>query len=303
PYGEWLDLDESDRNLLGEVRKSGARFVLDRVTALDFDIEELATLGFTAIRLDAARYLSRPESFGSRSMAELLRAARVAGIDTVSHDVAIVRLALPPGASFAYYPGQYADVLLKDGSRRSYSMARRSTQDNQLEFHIRHKPGGVFSSYVFDGLAPRTLLRLEGPFGSFYLRDSERPMVLLASGTGFAPIQALLEQLCEQGNQRPAYLYWGGRVRADLYADAALQGLAREHDWFHYRPVLSEPTQACAWQGATGFVHLQVMEEFASLADFEVYACGAPVVVDSARRDYVEQLQLPPERFYADAFV
>lgn len=247
--------------------------------------------------------IEAPEVTELRGISVQQTAARVASIDKVSHDVAIVRLALPPGATFNYYPGQYVQVLLKDGSRRSYSMATRRAQDNQLELHIRHKPGGVFSSLVFDGLAPRTLLRLEGPFGSFYLRDSERPIVLLASGTGFAPIQALLEQLCEDGNRRPTHLFWGGRVREDLYAHAALQNLEREHPWFRYTPVLSEPTAACAWDGATGFVHLQVMEVFPSLEHAEVYACGAPIVVDSARRDYARQRWLPESQFFADSFV
>lgn len=248
--------------------------------------------------------IEAPEVTELRGISIQQTAARVLSIDKVSHDVAILRLMLPPSNTFAYYPGQYLQILLKDGSRRSYSMATRIPEDNQLEFHIRHMPGGVFSSFVFDGLQPKTLLRLEGPFGSFFLRDSQRPMIFLASGTGFAPIQALLEQLREKGdNQRPVYLYWGGRQRQDLYRHELLLQWEKELPWLRYTPVLSEPTAECDWQGATGFVHQQVVKDFETLKDFEVYACGAPIVVDSARRDYVQQLDLPEEHFYADAFV
>lgn len=259
---------------------------------------------FCCARAKSDLVIEAPEVTELRGISIQQTAARVMAIDKVSHDVAILRLALPPASTFAYYPGQYAQVLLKDGSRRSYSMATRVARDNQLEFHIRHMPGGVFSSHVFDGLQPKTLLRLEGPFGSFFLRDSARPMIFLASGTGFAPIQALLEQLREAGNnRRPVYLYWGGRRREDLYHHDTLLAWETELPWLRYTPVLSEPGEACDWQGATGFVHAQVTRDFQSLSDYEVYACGAPIVVDSARRDYVEQLRLDPEHFYADAFV
>ena len=248
--------------------------------------------------------IEAPEVTALRGISIQQMGVRVASIDKVSSDVAVLRLMLAPGAAFAYLPGQYVQVLLKDGSRRSYSMATRSARDNQLELHIRHMPGGVFSGHVFNALQPKAILRMEGPFGSFYLRDSERPMIFLASGTGFAPIQALLEQLREQGhNRRPVYLYWGGRRREDLYRHEQLLAWEAQLPWLRYTPVLSDPTPACDWQGATGFVHRQVLSDFQSLKGFEVYACGAPIVVDSARRDYVELRQLEAADFYADAFV
>lgn len=259
---------------------------------------------FCCARAKSDLVIEAPEVTELRGISVQQTAARVMSIHKVSHDVAILRLALPPGSTFAYYPGQYVQVLLKDGSRRSYSMATRALMDNQLELHIRHMPGGLFSGYVFNDLQPKTLLRLEGPFGSFFLRDSPRPMIFLASGTGFAPIQALLEQLRERGdNRRPVYLYWGGRRREDLYRHQQLLEWEMELPWLRYSPVLSEPTAECDWRGPTGFVHLEVLKDFQSLRDFEVYACGAPIVVDSARRDFVERLGLDPEHFYADAFV
>ncbi|AQY66183.1 CDP-6-deoxy-delta-3,4-glucoseen reductase [Pseudomonas sp. Y39-6] len=248
--------------------------------------------------------IEAPEVTALRGIGIQQMGVRVASLDKVSSDVAVLRLTLAPGAGFTYFPGQYVQVLLKDGSRRSYSMATHAPRDNQLELHIRHMPGGVFSGHVFNALQPKAILRMEGPFGSFYLRDSERPMIFLASGTGFAPIQALLEQLREQGhNRRPVYLYWGGRRREDLYRHEQLLAWEAQLPWLRYTPVLSDPTPACDWQGATGFVHRQVLSDFQSLKGFEVYACGAPIVVDSARRDYVELRQLEAADFYADAFV
>lgn len=247
--------------------------------------------------------IDAPEVTELRGISIQQMGARVASIDKVSHDVAVLRLMLAPGSTFTYFPGQYVQVLLKDGSRRSYSMATAAAREQQLELHIRHMPGGVFSGHVFTALQPKAILRMEGPFGSFFLRQGEAPMVFLASGTGFAPIQALLEQLREQGNRRPVYLYWGGRRREDLYRHEQLLAWEAELAWLRYTPVLSEPTEACDWQGATGFVHRQVMQDFHSLKGFEVYACGAPVVVESARREYVAERGLLEGDFYADAFV
>lgn len=248
--------------------------------------------------------IEAPEVTELRGISIQKTGARVASVDKVSHDVAVVRLQLPPSHSIAYYPGQYFNVLLKDGrGHRSYSMATQKPENNQLEFHIRQMPNGFFSSHVLTTMKPKEMLQLEGPYGSFYLRDTAAPMIFLASGTGFAPIQALLQQLEAQGNNRPVHLYWGGRIRSDLYRHAELLALEARAHWLHYTPVLSEPTAECDWHGATGFVHAQVLKDFSSLAEFEVYACGAPIVVESARKDYIGQRHLDGNKFYADAFV
>lgn len=258
---------------------------------------------FCCARARSDLIIDAPEVTEMRGISIQQMGTRVAAIDKVSHDVAVLQLMLAPGSTFNYLPGQYLQVLLKDGSRRSYSMASSAARDNQLELHIRHMPGGAFSGHVFNALQPKAILRVEGPFGSFYLRENDRPMIFLASGTGFAPIQALLEQLQEQGNRRPVYLYWGGRQRADLYRHEELLELETRLPWLRYTPVLSDPSSPGEWQGATGFVHKQVMQDFKTLRDFDVYACGAPIVVNSARREYVSELGLDPERFFADAFV
>lgn len=229
-------------------------------------------------------------------------AARLIAKEKISQDVVILNLALPPAINFNYYPGQYIEIILKNGATRSYSMANLPSEQNLLQLHIRNT-GGLFSSFAYDELEPRTLLRIEGPFGSFYLRDSERPMVFLASGTGFAPIKALLKQLASSNNKRPVHMYWGGRVLKDLYMHDWMQDFAQQHSWVRYTPVLSEQGQNEGWAGATGLVHQQVLQDFSDLSEFEVYACGNPLMVDAAREDFVLKAKLAQGRFFADAFI
>ena len=229
--------------------------------------------------------------------------ARVASRERVAADVVVMRLQLPANQVFRYHAGQYVEFILRDGARRSYSMASApECADGGMELHIRHMPGGRFTDHVFGAMKDKEILRLEGPYGSFYLReDSERPIVLLASGTGFAPIKAMLEHMRAAGIVRPTRLYWGARSRVNLYLhDWALA--AAELPWLSYVPVLSEAKPEDAWHGRTGFVHQAVLADLPDLSGHEVYACGVPVMVESARRDFVAQAGLPDEAFYADAF-
>jgi CDP-4-dehydro-6-deoxyglucose reductase len=160
----------------------------------------------------------------------------------------------------------------------------------------------VFTDRVFGTLKEKEILRLEGPFGSFYLReDSNKPMVLLASGTGFAPIKAIIEHMQQKDIQRPATLYWGGRRPQDLYLDDWVQTKLREMPQLRYVPVISEALPADGWSGRTGFVHRAVLQDLPDLSGYQVYACGVPVMVESAQRDFA-QAGLPPEEFYSDAF-
>lgn len=233
--------------------------------------------------------------------------ARVMAIEDAASDVKIIKLQLPAADPFRYYAGQYLEFILKDGRRRSYSMATIPNENNLVELHIRHTPGGVFTDHVFGAgatqMKPREILRVEGPLGSFFLREeSGKPIVFLASGTGFAPIKAIIERMMETGSTRKAVLYWGGRRPADLYMDA----LAREWEAtlpdFTYVPVVSDALPEDGWTGRGGYVHQAVMQDLPDLSGHQVYACGAPVVVESARRDFVKLCGLPEEEFYADAF-
>ncbi len=231
---------------------------------------------------------------------------RVNALEKLSHDVMRVQLQLPANAAFQFHAGQYLEFILRDGSRRAYSMATPphvAAKTPAVELHIRHMPGGKFTDHVFGAMKEKEILRAEGPFGSFFLReDSDKPMIFLASGTGFAPIKALLEHMQHQGITRPVSLYWGGRRPEDLYMDAWLKELSTIMPNLSYVPVVSDALPEDNWSGRTGYVHQAVLDDFADLSGHEVYACGAPVVVESARSSYTSQRGLPEECFFADAF-
>ncbi len=230
--------------------------------------------------------------------------SRVAKIEQVAPDVKIVSLQLPANERLQYRAGQYIEFLLKDGKRRSYSMANPPHLDEQITLHIRHMPGGVFTDQVFGTLKERDILRFEGPLGSFFLReDSDKPIILLASGTGFAPLKAIIEHAMHLKLTRPMTLYWGGRRPHDLYMAALCEEWARSLPNFKYVPVISDALPEDAWSGRNGFVHRAVMEDFPDMSAYQVYACGAPIVVDSAKRDFIAQCKLPSEEFYADSFI
>jgi len=239
--------------------------------------------------------------------------SRVTTLEKKSHDVMLVKLQLPANDAMRYHAGQYVEFILRDGARRSYSMANAPHTSVKpdatppvgpaIELHIRHMPGGKFTDHVFTAMKEKEILRIEGPYGSFFLReDSTKPMVLLASGTGFAPIKAVIEYMQFKNIDRPATLYWGGRRPEDLYMDAWVKEKLAEMPRLSYVPVISNATPEDNWTGRTGFVHKAVLEDFPDLSGHQVYACGAPIVVDSARADYAAKGGLPPDEFYADSF-
>jgi CDP-4-dehydro-6-deoxyglucose reductase, E3 len=229
---------------------------------------------------------------------------RVQKLERVADDVMIVYLKLPANERLQFLAGQYIEFLLKDGSRRSFSLANPPHDDELLQLHVRHVAGGQFTDHVFGKMKERDILRMEGPLGTFFLReDSERPIVLVASGTGFAPMKAIVEHAFHKGIRRSMVLYWGGRRPKDLYLNALAEQWAREHPGqFHYVPVISDALPEDQWSGRTGFVHRAVMEDFRDLSLHQVYACGVPIMVDSARKDLVEKCALAETEFYADSF-
>jgi CDP-4-dehydro-6-deoxyglucose reductase len=228
---------------------------------------------------------------------------RVQAIERPAFDVVVLKLQLPANEVLQFNAGQYIEFILRDGSRRSYSLANAPYQSGGIELHIRHMPGGLFTDHVFGVMKEREILRFEGPLGTFYLReDSSKPVVLLASGTGFAPIKSIMEQAFFKNNPREFVLYWGARTQAELYMKQLPQQWALQHRNFKFIPVLSEATPQCNWTGRTGFVHHAVMEDFPDLSAYQVYACGAPVVVQSAQRDFSALCGLPEDEFFADLF-
>ncbi len=245
--------------------------------------------------------LDPAESYPVRGMP-----ARVLQLERLAPDVMRVQLGVPPNEPIRFNAGQYIEVLIGDGARRAYSIANAPQVDGlrQFDLHVRHLPGGRFTDRLFSTAKARDVWRIEAPLGHFRLRDdAARPAILLASGTGFAPIKAIVEATLAQAGSRALHLYWGGRERRDLYLDGLASQWAAEHAHIAYTPVLSAATEHCAWHGRTGFVHEAVLADHGDLSAFDVYACGAPAMVEAARRDFCAQRGLPEERFFADSFV
>lgn len=233
---------------------------------------------------------------------------RVAKMELAAPDVMVVKLRLHPNENMRYLPGQYINVQLTDGDTRSYSISDMPStlSSGSLELHIRHMPGGKYTDHVFSDMKVRDILRFEGPLGTFYLREkSDKPIVMVASGTGFSPIKAICENILDRGIQkeRPVSLYWGCREKRDLYMLDLVKGWAAENEGFTFHPILSEPGPDCEWTGRTGFVHETVISDFADMSGVQIYAAGNPAMIDAARSDFVEKCGLPADEFFADSFL
>ena len=227
--------------------------------------------------------------------------ARVQTMTLAAPGVMILQLKLPASDRLRFRPGQYVHVLLKDGQKRSFSIANAPQVEDTLELHIRQVPGGQFTEQVFSTMKPRDILRLEGPIGSFYLdEESTAPIIFLAGGTGFAPVKAMVEHAINRGLARPMHLYWGAGTPDGLYLDTLAKNWAERRPDFRYTPVVSGPIGN--WSGRSGLVHRALMDDYADLSGHHVYACGAPAMVDAARTDLVTQRALPDAAFFADAF-
>jgi CDP-4-dehydro-6-deoxyglucose reductase len=242
--------------------------------------------------------------------------SRVIAIEKVTPDVAIITLQLPAAERLQFRAGQYIEFMLAGGKRRSYSIANAPeaakvasvTPDAvaaalPITLHIRHLPGGLFTEQVFGTMKERDILRFEGPLGTFFLReDSSKPILLLASGTGFAPIKAIVEQMLLLKSPRTMVLYWGGRRPQDLYMDQLCRTWEATLPNFRYVPVVSDAQTADQWTGRAGLVHRAAMADLPDMSGYQVYACGAPGMIDAARTDFVQSCSLPESEFYADAF-
>lgn len=226
---------------------------------------------------------------------------RVEERTSLCHDVIQLRLRLPKGEVFEFLAGQYVDIQLRDGRRRSFSIANAPQQKGFIELHIRLVPGGEFSDFVNRSMQDRAILRIEGPLGGFYLRPSERPLLLMAGGTGLAPVKAMIDSLAASGRDRRTHLFWGVRARRDLYMHEALQTLAQSHDWLRYTAVLSAPAAEDGWRGECGWVHEALLAAYPELAAYDVYMSGPPVMIDAGRQAFLSR-DLPEEQLYHDAF-
>jgi CDP-4-dehydro-6-deoxyglucose reductase, E3 len=233
---------------------------------------------------------------------------RVVKMDRVAHDVMILSLRLPQHERFKFLAGQYIDILLRDGNRRSFSLANPPQQDGVLEIHVRQVPNGQFTNHVFTKMQEKDLLRFRGPLGIFFLRSEEEPpampphpAVLVAGGTGFAPIKSIVQDAIARGLDRPMHLYWGARAGRDLYLhDLALE-FTRAHPQFRYTPVLSEAQPQDDWRGRTGLVHEAVLADYPDLSGVDVYASGPPPMIEALRAN-THKHGLPEDRLYYDSF-
>jgi CDP-4-dehydro-6-deoxyglucose reductase/3-phenylpropionate/trans-cinnamate dioxygenase ferredoxin reductase subunit len=227
--------------------------------------------------------------------------ARIFRIAQPASDVTMLTLRFPIGLRAPFKAGQYLQVVMEDGDRRNFSMANATHDNDGVELHIRHVPGGKFSVATLSKLSVGNLLQIELPYGDFYLRASERPVILLASGTGFAPIKSIIETAIHAGNRRSMHLYWGARRLEDIYLPELPARWAARLPWFSFTPVLSEPSSS--WTSRTGLVHDAVREDRPDLSGAEVYACGNPLMVSAAQTHFTAGHGLPDAQFFADAFV
>jgi len=228
---------------------------------------------------------------------------RVVAMMPIAHDVMQIRVQLPRNQRFHYLPGQYIDLLMRDGRRRSFSIANPPDEAGELELHVRRVPDGYFTNYIFEGMKERDLLRFQGPMGTFFLRDGDeqRPLVFVAGGTGFAPIKAILEHAFAEEIRRPMHLFWGARAARDLYMRELVESWQARHDDFEFTPVLSEPGDDDEWSGDTGWVHEAVTRYYPDLSGYQVYASGPPPMIEALHRSFPEH-GLPEDQLFYDSF-
>ena len=228
---------------------------------------------------------------------------RVASLERLTLDITKLSLRLPPDTMFNYRPGQYIDIILRHGKRRGFSIANAPFTSSELELHIREVPQGKFTHHILRSTRIRDILRIEGPLGTFILnRESELPVIMIAGGTGFAPLHAIIQQMINESNQRPVHLFWGVRTPKDFYLQEEIQDWASEQaKWLTYTPVISEPSEEGTWTGASGWVHETVLEHYDDLSGYEVYASGPPPMIEAIRLSFAEH-ELNNENFYFDSF-
>ncbi|MGA2776473.1 MAG: 2Fe-2S iron-sulfur cluster-binding protein [Steroidobacteraceae bacterium] len=222
----------------------------------------------------------------------------------LSHDVMALYLRLPIVEDLEFEPGQYIDIMLPGGRRRSFSIASPPHDAKLLELHVRRVPGGEFTERLFHEQTRQSLLNIEGPLGQFVYRpvaapQPAAPILMVGGGTGLAPLKSIWRHILEQGIDRSITLYWGVRSERDLYAQRELEQLALQASRFRYIPVLSEPQGS--WTGRRGWVHEAVLEDFGTLSGFDIYASGPPAMIAAVRREFALR-GADPARLFFDSF-
>ena len=227
---------------------------------------------------------------------------RVEQKQQLSHDVISLKLKLAGDDRLQYHAGQYVEFILQDGKRRAFSIANAPHDDELIELHIRHVPGGKFTDFLFDNMEEKTMLRIEGPLGNFFIReDSSRPIIMMGGGTGFGPLKAMIEHANYIGLNRSIHLFMGVRALRDLYMQDMVNSWISENANIRFTPVLSEPGAEDNWQGATGFVHEVVAQTYSDLSGFDIYMSGPPPMCNAAVEAFHKQ-GADMDHMYSDAF-
>ncbi len=220
----------------------------------------------------------------------------------LTHDIVQLFLKLPAGENLDFHAGQYIDFLLKDGKKRSFSLACPPNKDNLLELQIRHVEDGYFTDIVFNQMNVDEIMRIEGPLGTFFLRsDNNRPIIMMGGGTGFAPLKGMIEEVVANDLKLDIHLFWGVRAKRDLYMLDLIQSWQETLPNFTFTPILSEPMESDDWQGKVGFVHQAVVEAYPNLSAHDLYMCGPPVMIDASRTAVINN-GLNADNMYSDSF-
>ena len=226
--------------------------------------------------------------------------ARVESMEKFTPEVMCIRLKLPQAARLQFLAGQYIDILQPGGKRRAFSIASAPSETDFIELHIKHVDGGGFTGHVFSDMRLKEILRIEGPLGTFFIRrSSDRPIIMVGGGTGFAPLKAMIEELIDSGDHRPVELFWGVATEKDLYARELIEHWQAKEASLDFVPVLAEP--GADWNGDTGYVHQAVLRRHPDLSPFDVYMSGPPAMIHAARHGFVDA-GVPEDRLFYDSF-
>ena len=222
--------------------------------------------------------------------------AKIVNLQPVGGNVFDVSMELEESSSFCYRAGQYVEMYLNDEKCRIFSIASSPDAGRVLQFHLRDVEDGALEAQLKFHFNERFAVKLAGPKGDYQLQlQSDKPLIFLAGGTGFAPIKSMLEFGMQHGMSRDVYLYWGARTQEELYGDAMVKQWADAYPWLHYVPVLSDQ----AWSGRMGYVHEALLEDITNLAEYDVYASGAPLMIKASYEAFLDH-GLPSQHYYSD---
>jgi len=268
--------------------------------ALTEDEQEQNQVLFCAAHVDSELVIEVEEVDLDSAIELKTLPCRVHEMNHLADDVMQIFIKLPASERLQFLPGQYIDILLEDGRHRSFSIANAPHNDEFLELHIRLVEGGLFTPKVFNSMQNKDLLRIEGPHGSFFFHeDSNKDILLIAGGTGFAPLKGIIEHLLSEKITRPIVLYWGVRSEADLYMSKQAEKWAAQHSNITFVPVLSDAGEN--WSGRTGYVHEAVLADFDDLSIFDIYTCGPPAMIKAAEQTFQEK-GMNKNQFFYDSF-